>query len=189
MAIQLDWIPYGGSNSTGQYIDRSDVGTIVNLGSSVNTYTDTNASPNTLYEYVVYNECLVGGPNPSNNVIGISWECPTITITEKQGSFSVDCLDALQYGYYYSIDLYDITNTNLEAMGDPFSPTQDPVSQIFSGLSSGTYYTVRVTIIAQDSNGQPDGTFTYLHECTEQGYVGVPASCPNATSVTANPQY
>lgn len=188
MAIQLDWIPYSGSNSVSQDINRADVGIINNVGPSVNIYTDNTANPNTLYEYTVVNNCLVGGPQSSNTVVGISWECPTIYIADVGGDFKVTT-DPLTYGYYYSIDLYDINNIVLVANGDPIPPTQDPLNQSFQGLSAGTYYTVRVTIVAQDANGEPDVSGTYSYDCTEQGYIGVPPSCPNASNVTANPQY
>lgn len=188
MAILLEWIPYGGTNSAGQEIVRLDVGVINSVGPTVNKFVDGNTQPNTLYEYQVQNLCYVGGPVASNSAIGISWECPVINITEKQGSFSVD-LDTIEYGFYASLDLYDVTNTTLVASGDPFPPTKDPVSQIFSGLQTGTYYTVRVTMLAQDAQGEPDQTFTYTYDCTEQGYIGTAASCPTASNVTANPQY
>jgi hypothetical protein len=188
MAIRLDWIPYGGGNSAGQEIIRLDTGIINSVGPTVNTFTDTSVQPNTLYEYQVQNLCYVGGPVASNPVIGISWECPRINITEKAGSFSVD-LDEIEYGFYLSLDLYDVANETLVAPGDPFPPEKGPISQVFSGLQPGTYYTVRVIIVAQDFQGEPDQTFTYTYECTEQGYIGALASCPTASNVTANPQY
>ena len=189
MAIQLDWIPYSGSNSVSQDVVRADIGVIANVGPSVNTYTDSTADPNTLYEYAVSNNCLVGGPQASSPAYGVSWECPGIYITDVGGNFKVTT-DPIAYGYFYSIDLYDVNNVTLEANGDPFPPTQDPLNQEFVGLSPGTYYTVRVVIIAQDTDGQPSepvGTYTY--DCTEQGYIGLPPACPNASNVTANPQY
>ena len=188
MAIKLDWTPYTGSNSVSQDVVRADVGVIANVNPSVNTHTDNNTNANTLYEYSVTNNCLVGGPQASSSVIGISWQCPTINISEFDGNFKVTT-DPLEYGYFYSIDLYDVNNTTLVANGQPFPPTKDPLSEAFTGLSSGTYYTVRVTLIPEDAQGEPDMSGLYTYDCTEQGYIGLPPNCPNASNVTANPQY
>lgn len=188
MAILLNWTPYSGSNSVSQDVNRADIGLIANVGPSANKYTDLNANANTIYEYSVTNNCLVGGPQSTSGVVGVFWECPAIQISEFDGNFKVTT-DPLEYGYFYSIDLYDVDNTTLVANGEPFPITKDPLNTAFVGLNGGTYYTVRVTLIPEDANGEPDMSGLYSYDCTAQGYIGLPPSCPNASNVTANPQY
>lgn len=188
MAIKLDWIPFGGGNSVAQEVNRSDVGQVAYLSSTDDTYTDNTANPNTLHEYSIVNICGVGGYAVSNFATGVYYECPYIEVLDLNGDLKVN-VDPLSYGYSYSLDLYDITNTNLEINGAFFSPTQGPINQTFFGLTPGTYYTVRLTIIPQDFNGQPDNTGNYFHECTILAFIGTPPACPTATSVIASPQY
>ncbi len=188
MAIKLDWIPFGGGNSSEQTIERSDVGTITTLTSSANTYTDNTVNPNSLYDYTVINHCVVGGFATSNVVTGVYYECPYIEVLEFDTDLKVN-VDPLIYGYSYSLDLYDITNTNLEFSGDLFSPTNGSLNFRFSGLTPETYYTVRLTIIPQDSGGGPDQSGNYFHQCTALAFIGSPPACPTASNVIASPQY
>lgn len=180
MAIQLEWIPYGGTNSVSQDIDRNDLGIIATVGADESTYVDPSPNPNTVYSYTVLNNCFVGGPVSSDPTVGISWECPVISVTNIESGFSVSA-DPLEFGYYYSIDLYDQDNITLVTNGDPFAPTKERVNQSFIGLDSGVSYTVRVVIIPQDPQGEPDMSGLYSYDCTEQGTVSAPVVCNDCT--------
>lgn len=187
MAVELNWIPYGGGNSMYQQIIRSN-NVIAQVAPTINTYTDTGVPDNVAFEYQVANVCNVGGPITTDPISGVSWVCPTINIIESNSDLYVT-VGALSAGYVTAVDLYDIKGDNIIRLGDPIpEPIQGRThDQIFAGLDPGEYYTVVVTIITQDFNGNPDPRYT--HSCTEQYLIPAPVVCASASNVNANPQY
>jgi len=183
MAIQLDWIPYGGSNSLSQDVSRVDVGIIANVNPVESIYMDTEVNPNTLYQYEIYNNCLVGGPVSSNLAEGVDWFCPPISVTEEGSSITVT-VDSLEFGYIYSIHLYDSTGTILIQDADPFPPTNgEHVIYTFFDLDPSTTYTIRVVIIPQDTEGQPVMTGLSF-DCDEVYTTATPVSCDDVLTGT-----
>lgn len=66
--IIITWTVGGGTNVINQSVKRSISGansytTIATVGPTVNTYTDTQAADNTLYQYQIVTNCSTGGPS------------------------------------------------------------------------------------------------------------------------------
>ena len=183
MALKLTWIPAGGQNSTGQEIYRSG-DYVDSVGPTEITYLDNPPIPNTTYEYTIVNLCSSGGPTSSDPVVGVDWECPSITVSEVNGDLQAT-VGEIQSGYIISVDLYNSDSTTLIQSGDSFQPTRNSVISLFTNLTAGNTYTVVVSVAAQGLDESPD--LNYINDCTEQATLT--ASCTQATNVSANPQY
>ena len=150
--ITLNWTPVNDVNSTGQIVQRAIASTgawvdIASLGAAVNTYADTTAVDNVLYNYRIVNVCLEGGPTPSSEVSKGKPVCPTLTdptLTSGSATIHLPALtgDAV-YGSYTLLDSGNI----VVAQGMIGSPSQGPNDFVLSGLASNAGYTFQFEVI------------------------------------------
>lgn len=176
--ITLNWTPVNDVNSTGQIVQRAIASAgawvdIANLGAAVNTYTDTTAVFNVLYNYRIVNICLEGGPTPSSEVSKGKPLCPELldpTLSMDSATIHLPALtgDAV-YGSYTLLDSGNI----VVAQGMIGSPSQGPNDFVLSGLASNAGYTFQFEVIV--------GTTKIV---CEQRFTS--AVVPNCVSYTAS---
>jgi hypothetical protein len=185
--INLSWTPAGGATSTSQKVQRklasgstwTDIAT--GLSTTANSYSDTTAVANTLYDYQVVNICSVGGPSASGTVQADSITCPSLTASNPQ-SGTYDTI-VVNYGAtsadvsHVSLVLLDAAGSALVATAAPAPSGQGAGTYTFTGLDYDTTYTIRLTV--------GDGTFT--KECEITQAVGSEPACGAPTNVTATP--
>jgi hypothetical protein len=120
--INLTWTPAGGTNSTGQKVQRKSGGSafadIATLSASASTYSDTTAVNNVLYTYQILNICAYGGPTDSGDVSKGVPLCPTVerTVAENFVTLSFPGLsgDAIYTGTVEVVGIgsFDSSGTN-----------------------------------------------------------------------------
>lgn len=181
--INLAWTPAGGPTSTGQEIQRklnaaSTWTTLTTVGVAINTYADTTAANNTLYNYRIVNICSAGGPAPSATVNADAILCPAITVTNPQTGAANTLVASIAATSgdvsFASVQLFDAAGTVPVSAVISLSG-QAATSYTFTALSYSTSYTVKFTLT--------DGTVSKV--CTQTGAVGVAPACGAPTSLTA----
>lgn len=183
--INLSWTPDNGPTSTGQTVQRklasgstwADLAT--GLAPSANSYSDTTAVNNTLYDYRVLNICSAGGPTAGGTVQADKQVCPTLTasvpatgeedvINWTVGNTSGDNTITTVVIINNESAVVDTTTVN-SATGT--SGTYD------TGQAYGATFTIRATIT--------DGVFT--KQCDTTVTVGSAPTCGAPTGLTATP--
>lgn len=182
--INLSWTPAGGATSTGQTVQRklassgtwTDLAT--GLSASANSYADTTASDNTLYDYRILNICSVGGPTPGSTVQADKIICPTITLANPQTG-EQDTITWTVAATSGDVNITEVLiikgGTTLET--NPVN-SQGPASGTYdTGLDFGSTYTVRAVL--------SDGVFT--QNCENTITIGSAPGCGAPTNLTATP--
>jgi hypothetical protein len=170
--INLTWTPAGGTNSTGQKVQRKSGGSafadIATLSASASTYSDTTAVNNVLYTYQILNICEYGGPTDSSDVSKGVPLCPTVeeTVSERSVTLSFPGLsgDATYTGTVEveGIGSYDSSGTN-EGFTVQFDGT------------FGQSYNYSFSITVGDETVPCGGSVT----------IGAAPACPSPTGLSA----
>lgn len=183
--INLSWTPAGGPTSTGQTVQRklasastwSDLAT--GLAPTANSYADTTAADNTLYDYRVLNICSAGGPSAGGTAQADNQVCPTVTATVPAtgeedvinwtvGNTSGDNTITTVVIIDNTSAVVNTTNVNSQT---GTSGTYD------TGQAYGETFTIRATIT--------DGVFTKTCDATVT--IGSQPTCGAPTGLTATP--
>lgn len=174
----ITWTPGGGGNVLSQQVQYRVNGTtnwttaVTGLSPSTATYTVTGLTNNTLYNLRVASVCSVGGTTYSSILNGISWFCPTITVTPAHDSitYSFSNLGGSISGY-----TVELLNSSLSTV----IQTLTTVTGIFNSVSilPSTNYYVRLTLAAD----------SYTHQCTPVATTTLSAPvCVLPTNVSAS---
>lgn len=183
--INLSWTPDNGPTSVSQTVQRklasdstwADLAT--GLATTANSYSDTTAVENTLYDYRVLNVCSAGGPTASGTVQADKMVCPDITTTITSGEEDV-------ISWTVAATTNDVTITTIVII-DGNGTTVETNTVNAATAQSGTYdtgqdygatYTVRATIT--------DGVFTQV--CDRTVTIGSAPACGAPTGLSATPQ-
>lgn len=174
----INWTPGGGGNVQSQQIQYRMAGTtswtsaVTGLGPTVNTYTVTGLSDNTIYEFRVVSICSIGGPIYSSILTDIKWYCPVITLTPTHNTitYSFSNLGGSISGY--TVEL-------LNNAQDTVIQTKTTISGVFDSgsITPLTTYYVRLTLTAS----------SYSHVCSDVSTATTAApTCPIPTITSAS---
>lgn len=178
----LTWTPGAGTNSLNQLIQyKLDTGTtwidFNTVGPTVATATITGILDNRIYDFRIIDNCSAGGPTASQIIKGVKLLCPTITPTVGY--------DTLQYSFTHgggdiSKHVVELLNaSNAIVASKPHTNASGTISDIFTGLTPDTDYSVRVVVFAGASN-------EYSKTCTATTFKTTPApTCNVPTAVVA----
>ena len=177
-SANITWTPGGGGNITSQEVQYKINGTsnwttaVSGLGAAVSSYNITGLTSNTLYNFRILSVCSVGGSTYSSITNGISWFCPTITVTPTHNTitYSFSNLGGSISGY-----TVELLNSSLTTV----IQTLTTVSGVFNSVSiaPSTNYYVRLTLAAG----------VYTNQCTPVSTTTLAApSCAIPTNVAAS---
>ena len=173
----ISWTPGGGGNIASQQVEYRVQGAsnwtsaITGLSASTSSYTITGLTANVLYEFRVVSICSIGGPINSSTMTGITWSCPTITLTPTHNTitYSFSNLGGSISGYQV-----DLLASNQTTVIQSLTTT----SGVFNSgsITSSTTYYVRLTLSAS----------TYTNVCTSVSTATTAApTCPPPTGPVA----
>lgn len=179
-SIVLNWTPAGGSNSTGQRVQRSPYNAnsytdLATLGPAIDTYIDTTAVVDTVYDYRIVNICEVGGPTNGGRATIVDITCPDVTANAAALIISGEYTDALNESQFQSINLLDSGENILQTIalsGD----APDTYAFTDAGVTYNTNYIVRLVLVT------PDGT---TKDCDTSVSTGAAPACDAPTGLTA----
>jgi hypothetical protein len=148
----ISWTPGGGGNIVSQEVDYRVQGTsnwtaaVTGLSPSTSTYTVTGLTANTLYEFKVISNCSIGGPISSATLTGITWSCPTITLTPTHNTITYSFSALGGSVSAYQVDLLASNQTTV-------IQTLTTTSGVFNSgsITASTTYYVRLTLTAGTS--------------------------------------
>lgn len=182
--INLSWTPAGGPTSISQTVQRklasgstwTDLAT--GLAPTANSYSDTTAADNTLYDYQIINVCSAGSPQSSSTAQADNIICPTITLANPQTG-EQDTIDWTVAATSGDVNITQVLiikggttlETNTIGNQGPASGTYD------TGLDFGSTYTVRAVL--------SDGVFT--KNCDNTITIGTAPACGAPSNLTATP--
>lgn len=182
--INLSWTPAGGATSVSQTVQRKlasgstwgDIAT--GLAPTANSYSDTTASDNTLYDYRILNICSAGGPTAGSTVQADKIICPTITLANPQTGEQ----DTITWTVAATSGDVNITQVLIIKGGTTLETNtignQGPASGTYdTGLDFGSTYTIRAVL--------SDGVFT--QNCEDTITIGTAPACGAPTNLTATP--
>jgi hypothetical protein len=174
----ITWTPGGGGNVTSQEVQYRIQGTtswttaVSGLSASASSYTITGLTNNTIYEIRVASICSVGGTTYSATMTGISWFCPTVSVTPTNNTitYNFSALSGSISGY--TVDL-------LNSAQNTIIQTLTTISGVFNSVSiaPSTQYYVRLTLAAGGLS----------HACTPVSTTTLAApTCAIPTGVSAS---
>jgi hypothetical protein len=182
-SVVLNWTAAGGSNSTGQQVQRTLYGannysTIATLGASAETYTDTTAVVDTVYEYKIVNICEVGGPTEGGRVNIVEITCVALTTNVSGLLISGEYGELLNDTAWDDFAIYDSTgNTLLQQLPTPSGQQPGDWSATDAGIDYNTSYIVRATLVA------PNGT---TKDCDVSVSTGSAPACDAPTNLSVS---
>jgi hypothetical protein len=186
--ITLNWTPVNDVNSTGQIVQRAIASAgawidIASLGAAANTYTDTTAVDNVLYNYRIVNVCLEGGPSEGSIAVKGKPVCPTLadpTLSSGSATIHLPALtgDAV-YGSYTLLDSLNIVVTQ-GTVGS--MPNQGPSELVFSGLGSNAGYTFQFEVIVGTTKIVCEQRFTSVFIPSCISYTAATTSASGTTT-------
>lgn len=183
--INLSWTPDNGPTSVSQTVQRklasgstwADLAT--GLATTDNSYSDTTAVDNTLYDYRVLNVCSAGGPTASGTVQADKLVCPAITTSLTSGEEDVitwSVAATTNDAVIATILIIDGGGTTVETNTVNAATAQSGTYD--TGQDYGATYTVRVNIT--------DGVFSKV--CDQTVTIGTAPECGAPTGLSATPQ-
>jgi hypothetical protein len=161
--IELSWTPPTGGNVTSQEVQRktasTSFATIVTLGATANTYTDTNVVEDMLYDYQIVSICSNGATGQSNNDATGFPTCPTLTagvVDDVRITWNIPALPSNIDTYYKS---YDVVERNFPTGGGtivstgmiPAANKKGPYQITYANEITGYWYEVRVRVCVEDA--------------------------------------
>jgi hypothetical protein len=182
-SIVLNWTAAGGANSTGQQVLRTLYGansysTIATLSASAQTYTDTTAVVDTVYEYKILNICETGGPTEGGRVNIVDITCVTVTTNVSGLIISGEYGELLNDTAWDDFAIYDSTgNTLIQQLTVPGGDQAGAWTATDAGIDYNTSYIVRATLVA------PNGT---TKDCDVSVSTGSAPACDAPTNLTAS---
>jgi hypothetical protein len=183
----LTWTPSTGLQQEVQYKKASDASFTVyqTVSSSTNTIDIPGLDPNTVYEFLILNQCVYGLQTPSSTEEAALITCPTITVEQGGTSLSVSVTDLDGEVDSFQYELRLAADNSLVTAGSGSVPATNPVA-VFEGLDPNTYYIIKVipkigtsfendtcsvtqrTLgCAEDYTMAPDGSYCYKIEETD----------------------
>jgi len=182
-SIVLNWTPAGGSNSTGQEVQRSPAGagtytTLATLGPTINTYTDTTAVVDTVYDYQIVNICAVGGPTSSGTSDIVDISCVSLTANVQGLIVDGEYGELFNDTSWLSFDILDETGASvIQALTVPTGQGAGLYTSTDAGMSYDTNYILRATLTA------PNGT---IEKCDVPFSTGAQPDCEAPTNLTVS---
>lgn len=181
--INLSWTPDNGPTSSSQTVQRKlassstwgDLATSLSAGA--NSYSDTTAADNTLYDYRIINNCSAGGPTAGGTVQADKIICPSVTaVVSTSGEEDV-------ITWTVGNTSNDVTIGNVLVI-DGGGTTVDTIAVNSATGTTGTYdtnqdygatYTIRAVV--------GDGVFS--KNCETTVTIGSAPACGAPTGLTA----
>jgi hypothetical protein len=183
-SIVLNWTAAGGANSTSQQVQRSPFGagswsTLNTLSPSANTYTDSTAVVDTVYDYRIVNVCSVGGPTASSTDDIVEITCVTLSAGVSGLIISGEYGELFNETQWSSLDLLDEGGTAVIQSANPSPNGQNagPYQFTDAGVDYNTNYIVRAALVA------PNGT---IKKCDVSVSTGAAPSCDAPTNLSVS---
>lgn len=180
-SIVLNWTAAGGTNSTGQEVQRSPYGagtftTITTLSATAATYTDTTAIVDTVYDYKIVNICEVGGPTSGGTQDIADITCVTLTTNVSGLTVSGEYGQLFNDTAWNSFGIFNEAGTTLvQALTVPLDQQPGSYSSTDAGITYNTNYILRATLIA------PNGL---TKRCDVSFSTGAAPACDAPTNLT-----
>lgn len=179
-SASLTWIAASGVNVIDQAVQYKlrtasawTTATTLSAGATANTINGLN--PNVIYDFRILTNCSVGGPTPSSINSNIQTTCPAVTLTPTTTGISYSFSNVGGSVTQYKLELLNNTGTSVLQTKTESAPFASTVTNTFTGLTQGTNYQVRITVIAQE----------FSRGCNPQAIsTSVPESCPTPTGLT-----
>lgn len=181
--ISISWTPGGGSNVTGQQVQRktpsTSFTTIATVGPTVNSYTDTTALDNVVYIYRVLSICTTGGPTAGNEDCAGGLVCPAGITATPSGNVVTFSLPALGDGVQYDVvRIYQGPNTSSPLVHTETLNINGPTTFNVTLLYSTSYF---YQVVLEAPSCPEMGTLICGGNCT----TGAQPTCPAPTNLTA----
>ena len=182
-SIVLNWTAAGGANSTGQQVLRSLYGAnsysiLATLSPSAQTYTDSTAIVDTVYDYKIVNICDQGGPTDSGTVDIVDITCVTFTARVTGLILDGEYGELLNDTAWDDFAIYDSTgNTLVQQLAVPGNASAGSWTATDAGINYNTSYIVRATLIA------PNGT---TKDCDVSVSTNAAPACDAPTNLTVS---
>lgn len=179
----LNWTPGGGGTSLSQDINYKTIDALgytfhSNVSASTNTVDITGLSNNTIYQFLITNNCVSGIGALSSIAEAIHFACPVvdldITYNSVTFTFTHPGGDITGYHVYLLDDADDIISPLV------FTSPGGTVTDSFTGLTPETNYGIRVV---PDAVGDLD---TYSVECDIDHFTTEAVVCNTPTGVSAS---
>ncbi len=180
----ITWTPAGGTNSLSQLVQYKQSSsstwlTFSTLLPGAATETITGLNLNTIYDFMVVDNCAVGGLVASGIDEKIKFSCPTLTVTPTFNSVTVAFTGVGANITKYTLQLLDSTGNSVIATQDITNVTPTSFTNTFSSLSASTVYNVRLTMYA-------GSTFAYSNICSLTSFTtGATPVCLPPVAVSA----
>jgi hypothetical protein len=141
----LTWTPASGLNQDVKYKKASEGSYTLhaNVSSATSSADITGLDDNTVYEFLITNKCLYSMESSSTVEEGARVTCPSLTAEQTALSLGVSFSDLGASISSYVVEIYVMPADTLVDSHTISSPTPS-MSWTFSGLSSDTFYKIKV---------------------------------------------
>lgn len=175
----LTWLPATNPNiidQSVQYKLRSSATwtTSATVSTGTNTYSINGLSANAIYDFRILTNCSVGGPTPSSIFSAVQTTCPAVTLTPTSTSIAYSFSNVGGDVTQYLVELLNNTGTSVLQTKTENTPFATTINNSFTGLTQGTNYQVRITVVTQE----------FSRGCAPQAIgTSIPPSCPAPTGI------
>jgi hypothetical protein len=180
----LTWVPASNANILNQVVQyklrsASTWTDSATVATGTNSHTINGLTANRIYDFRIMTNCSVGGPTPSSVKSEVQTTCPSVTLTPTATSVNYSFSNVGGDVNQYIVELLNNTGTSVLQTKVENTPFATTITNSFSGLTQGTNYQVRVTVVTQE----------FKRGCSPQAIsTSVPVSCatPSGLNATIN---